>query len=95
MRGPVSLEHEFFLEIQKSAGRQREADGSPTKWLYKDGKEVSSSFGDHEIHILGLFRGYRSPSLQAALNSRHHRDQRNQEMLGRLDAHGIHLTARR
>ena len=35
-----------------------------------------------------------SPSLQAALKEfRHHRDQRNQEMLGRFDAHGIHLTA--
>ncbi len=58
------------------------------------GIEVSSSFRDHEIHILGLFVDTDSPSLQAALKEfRHHRDQRNQEMLGRFDAHGIHLTA--
>ena len=58
------------------------------------GIEVSSSFRDHEIHILGLFVDTDSPSLQAALKEfRQHRDQRNQEMLGRFDAHGIHLTA--
>ena len=58
------------------------------------GIEVSSSFKDHEIHILGLFVDTDSPSLQAALKEfRQHRDQRNQEMLKRFDAHGIHLTA--
>ena len=51
------------------------------------GIEVSSSFRDHEIHILGLFVDTDSPSLQAALKEfRHHRDQRNQEMLGPLSA---------
>ena len=33
------------------------------------------------------------PSAAALKEFRQHRDQRNQEMLGRFDAHGIHLTA--
>ena len=79
-----------------TAGVAGAAGGRGQNWVWRvvPGIEVSSSFRDHEIHILGLFVDTGSPSLQAALKEfRHHRDQRNQEMLGRFDAHGIHLTA--
>lgn len=57
------------------------------------GIEVSSSYEGHEIHILGLFVNLESPVLSSALEEfRQRRRHRNQEMIRRFDADGIHLT---
>lgn len=57
------------------------------------GIEVSSVFEEKEIHILGLFIDPEHPCLISALEHfRESRNKRNQEMLRRFEARGIHFT---
>lgn len=57
------------------------------------GIEVSSSYEGTEIHILGLFIDPEDPCLISAMERfRQSRDNRNEEMLRRFQAQGIHFT---